>query len=548
VSIRDVTVLILMCLAMYLAGLGAIPPLDRDEARFAQASKQMLETGDYVDIRFQDVPRYKKPVGTYWAQAATTGLLSSDRNAIWTYRVPSVVGATAAVLLTLALARLFLPRRTALLAAGVLATSLLLGAEAHMAKTDALLLATVVAVQLGLARAWLGRDGPATWLVFWLGIGAGVLLKGPVTPMVAVLTLAALCWTRRSVRWAALLRPLPGLVTALALALPWFVAVHLHTGGAFLSTAFGTDLLPRLRGGMESHGAPPGYYLVLLAFIFWPGSLLLWPGLVHAWRHRADSAVCFLLCWILPTWLVMEVVPTKLPHYLLPVLPALAIVSVYWIDADASGGPVRRLNAWSWMAVSVVLGCAVLALVVAGIAGPAHLTGEGLRHAWAAAPLAVLAAGVPTVAGAAAGLALLARRPQAATLRALAGGGLFVIALSQLVLPSLTQFQVSSRVVAQIRAFSSDTWPTVLAVGYHEPSLVFLAGTATRLVTAEQAALVLLRLPDAVAVIERRQRAEFRAAAAGLGLSVQDRATVSGINYSKGREVTLEILTRKGDG
>ena len=152
-SLRDVTVLILMCLAMYLAGLGAIPPLDRDEARFAQASKQMLETGDYVDIRFQDVPRYKKPVGAYWAQAATTGLLSSDRSAIWTYRVPSVLGATAAVLLTLALARLFMARRMALLAAGVLATSLLLGAEAHMAKTDALLLATVVAVQLGLARA-----------------------------------------------------------------------------------------------------------------------------------------------------------------------------------------------------------------------------------------------------------------------------------------------------------------------------------------------------------------------------------------------------------
>lgn len=545
---RDVTVLILICLAMYLAGLGAIPPLDRDEARFAQASKQMLETGDYVDIRFQAVPRYKKPVGAYWAQAATTGLLSSDRSAIWTYRVPSVLGATAAVLLTLALAQLFVARRMALLAAGVLATSLLLGAEAHMAKTDALLLATVVAVQLGLARAWLGQDGPATWLVFWLGIGAGVLLKGPVTPIVAVLTLAALCWTRRSVRWAALLRPLPGLVTALALALPWFVAVHLHTGGAFLSTAFGTDLLPRLQGGMESHGAPPGYYLVLLAFIFWPGSMLLWPGLVHAWRHRAEPAVCFLLCWILPTWLVMEVVPTKLPHYLLPVFPALAIVSVYWIDADGSGGPVRRLNAWSWMAISVVLGCAVLALVVAGITGPAHLSIDGLRHAWAAAPLAVLAAGVPPVAGVAAGLALLARRPETATLRALAGGGLFVIALTQLVLPSLTQFQVSSRVVAQIRAFSGDAQPTVLAVGYHEPSLVFLAGTATRLVTAEQAALALWRMPDAVAVIEGRQRAEFQAAVAGLGLSVQDRATVSGVNYSKGREVTLGILTRKDDG
>ena len=543
--IRDATVLILMCLAMYLAGLGAVPPLDRDEARFAQASKQMLETGNYVDIRFQDTPRYKKPVGAYWAQAASTGLLSSDRAGIWTYRVPSVLGATAAVLLTLGLARLFLSRRLALLAAGVLATSLLVGAEAHMAKTDALLLASIVAVQFGLARAWFGRGGPATWLLFWLGLGAGVLLKGPVAPMVAVLALGALCATTRSVRWAAALRPARGLAAALLVVLPWFVAMHLHSGGAFLSTALGGDLLPKLRGGMESHGAPPGYYALLLAFIFWPGSLLLWPGLVHAWRHRGEPAVRFLLCWILPTWLVMEAVPTKLPHYVLPVLPALAMLSVCWIGGEGPGRLVRRLNGWIWMAVSVLLGGAVLVLVVAGTAGPGQVSGDGLRQAWDTAPLAVLAAAVPPATGIAAALALLARRHEAAAMRALAGGGLFAIALFQVVLPSLSQFQVSSRVMAEIRAFSGAAAPTVLAVGYHEPSLVFLAGTGTRLVTARDAALALARTPDTVAVIEGRRRAEFSREAAGLGLSLQGRATVSGVNYSKGREVTLEILTRK---
>src|SRR5579863_6408893 len=67
---RAVAVLIVISLASFLPGLFQIPPVDRDEARFAQATKQMIETGDYVDIRFQDEPRYKKPVGIYWLQAA----------------------------------------------------------------------------------------------------------------------------------------------------------------------------------------------------------------------------------------------------------------------------------------------------------------------------------------------------------------------------------------------------------------------------------------------------------------------------------------------
>jgi hypothetical protein len=138
VHLRHAALLILLCLTLYLPGLSAIPPLDRDEARFAQASKQMVETRDYVDIRFQETPRYKKPVGAYWLQAASAQILSpDDPHAIWAYRVPSVIAAIVAVLLTYALALLFLTEAVALLAAALLASSFLLTAEAHMAKTDA---------------------------------------------------------------------------------------------------------------------------------------------------------------------------------------------------------------------------------------------------------------------------------------------------------------------------------------------------------------------------------------------------------------------------
>src|SRR6266436_5711210 len=101
---RPYALLVGLCLFLYLPGISAIPPLDRDEARFAQATRQMLETGDFLRIRFQDEARNKKPAGIYWLQAISVNAFSSPAaTAIWPYRLPSLLGGMAAVLLTLAL-------------------------------------------------------------------------------------------------------------------------------------------------------------------------------------------------------------------------------------------------------------------------------------------------------------------------------------------------------------------------------------------------------------------------------------------------------------
>ena len=139
--------------------------MDRDEPRFAQASKQMLETGDLVDIRFQTEARHKKPVGIYWAQAAAVAAgealgVPRAREQIALYRIPSLIGATASVLLAYWAALAFLPRRGALLAAALYGACLMLSAEAHLAKTDALLAACATASLGALARAWLWRERP----------------------------------------------------------------------------------------------------------------------------------------------------------------------------------------------------------------------------------------------------------------------------------------------------------------------------------------------------------------------------------------------------
>src|SRR6516164_1539268 len=158
--LRAAAFLMVSGLMLFLPGFFNIPPIDRDEARFAQATKQMVESGDFVDIRFQDEVRYKKPVGIYWMQAAAVQAASvlglpGAHLRIWVYRIPSLIGAVGAVLLTYWTALAFVARRGAVFAALMMCASVLLGAEARLGKTDAMLLLTVVAAMGALARAYL---------------------------------------------------------------------------------------------------------------------------------------------------------------------------------------------------------------------------------------------------------------------------------------------------------------------------------------------------------------------------------------------------------
>ena len=233
----------------------------------------MLETGEYVDIRFQNEVRYKKPVGIYWLQAGVVKAaeavgIREAQTKIWLYRIPSLAGAIGAVLLTYWAALAFVSRRAALLAGLMMASSILLGVEARLAKTDAMLLLTCVATMGAMARAYLverrpAASGPGAWTlpaIFWTALAAGILLKGPLILLFVVLAIVPLAIIDRSVRWLGALKPVPGLIWLCVLVLPWFLAIMSRAGNTFLAESVGRDLLGKIISVQEAHGAPPGYY------------------------------------------------------------------------------------------------------------------------------------------------------------------------------------------------------------------------------------------------------------------------------------------------
>ena len=271
---RAAALLVVFALLAFLPGFFQIPPVDRDEARFAQATKQMIESGDYVDIRFQDEVRYKKPVGIYWLQAAAVKAgeaLGVPRGAHHHLALPDALADRrdrrgAADLL--GGARLRVGRRAALLAGLMMATSILLGVEARLAKTDAMLLLTCVAAMGAMARIYLARAARAAtadagWTlpaIFWTALAAGVLLKGPLILMFVGLDRAdARRSLDRSARWIGALRPVAGIAWMLLLVLPWFVAIVAAPGDSFFTESVGHDMLAKVASGQEAHGAPPGY-------------------------------------------------------------------------------------------------------------------------------------------------------------------------------------------------------------------------------------------------------------------------------------------------
>ncbi|MEM6488734.1 MAG: glycosyltransferase family 39 protein, partial [Pseudomonadota bacterium] len=278
-------VALVACLAA-LPGLGALPVTDRDEARFAQATKQMMEIGDYVDIRFQDQPRWKTPIGIYWLQAAAAWPLGGPEAPIAAYRLPSFLAVVLAALSTWWAANALVGPRAAVLAGLAMATPVLAAAEATIAKTDAALLATAAVAFGALARGATGQAGRYTWLIFWLAIAAAVLLKGPIVPAIAALAVGALALARRAWPPLAALRPLPGLGLTALLVAPWLVAIAIVSDGAFFAEAVGRDLMGKVAEGQEAHWGPPGLYTALVWLTFWPAASLLPGALAAGWAAQ----------------------------------------------------------------------------------------------------------------------------------------------------------------------------------------------------------------------------------------------------------------------
>lgn len=339
--------IILGAAGLYLLGNGRVSLWDRDEPRYAQCSRQMLEGfpgprgahgPDLAVPHFLDDLRTEKPPLIYWCQAAAMKVLGQNAFAA---RLPSAVGMTLVLtLLAVVLYRAVGPVR-ATWTVFILATSALTIMSAKMCLTDAVLLLWIT---IALACVYAVYRGNRSWLVtiiLWAALGLGGLTKGPIVLAVVAVTLAALLildffpGRRLHIGWWLGLRPWVGAVILAAIAGPWLWVVN-HRAPTFLHRIFATAER-HLAAGALKHTGPPGYYLATIWGLFFPWCLLLPTTLVIAWRNRHLPIIRFCLAIVIGVWVFQELMKTKLPFYLLPAFPALALLT-----ADALVRCLRR--------------------------------------------------------------------------------------------------------------------------------------------------------------------------------------------------------------
>src|SRR5262249_2680718 len=501
------------------------------EAYFTQATKQMIETGDYVDIRYQDDVRYRKPVGIYWLQASVVNVadalgVPNARTSIWLYRLPSLIGAIGAVLATYWCALAFVSRRGAVLAALMLMSSSILGVEARLAKTDAVLLVTVVAAMAVLARVYLAprrgdaQPGMGQLAIFWTALAVGILIKGPMILMVVGLAAATLVVLDRSARWLLTLRPIAGLLWLFLLVLPWFLAIYARVGTQFLIGSVGEDMLAKVASPQETHGAPPGLYLILFFVTFFPASILAGLAAPAVWAVRREPAARFLLAWLVPSWIVFELVVTKLPHYVMPLYPAIAILI-------AGAAETRVLSHRPWLVRGVIWWFLVPIIVsIVAVVGAIVIERDLVLFAWPFFAAAV-------VCGLFAWQLYDHDGAEHSFVRATAASVLMAIGIYAVVVPALT-LAFPSVALAAVLHDSNCQDPVAASVGYEAPSLVFLAGTKTHFTDAAGAADFLLKGPCHFAFVEARQQRAFALRAEAIGLRYDRGPVVEGYDISVG--------------
>jgi 4-amino-4-deoxy-L-arabinose transferase-like glycosyltransferase len=285
-------------------------------------------------------------------------------------------------------------------------------------------------------------------------------------------------------------------------------------------------MLAKVFSAQESHGAPPGYYLLLFWVTFWPAAAFGVLAAPAVWAGRRERDVRFLLAWLVPAWLVFELVITKLPHYVLPLYPAIAILIARTMERGTlSDAPSLRWVTVGWPLWAAVfsLGGIVLLMVMAGRPG---------FPAWPFAAGAILL-------GVIAWRAYEPDAPERALVLAAASAILIFGGTLGVIAPSLRVLFPSP---ALARAIPADCpQPLVASAGYHEPSLVFLVGTSVKLTDGAAAADFLREGLCRFAFVESRQERVFARRAEAIGLRYSAVRRVDGVNINGGRSLSIGI-------
>lgn len=478
-SIRRTLPTALLGLVLLFPALGAVGIINGDEARFAQAAREMRASAEWILPSFAGQPRYDKPILIYWATILSYEIFGETPFAA---RFPSALATLAAALLLACFAGKRWGPKMGFKAAALFLLSPLIFLEAHACTADALNNLWILSCMLCLFTIRQEGGGVPARVFFWISLGLGMLSKGPVILLVLGGSLLAMQALRRS--WkrgelfitAALMiwalgggGPLPifpvlmflglefilqeiresqafteaqwshwiwGPAVLLAIVLPWALAAEEASRGAFFRVAIGHHVLQRSLSTLEHHQGFPGIYILAIFVLGFPWAAQLPAALRKAWDQRRNSGeILFLLGWVLGPLILLESLKTRLVHYELPVFAGAILLILALEEKTQSIRPAR----------SALLACSAILAVT-------PLLPVYYFHLSKLLPLAgglALLIFLPSVS--------LALRPLSAIRwkLTLSAAGIFLIGLFAVYLPKFSREFIAPATIAKLRTIAA---------------------------------------------------------------------------------------------
>ena len=550
-------VLFLASFALFLLGNHSHGVWNRDESRYAVATREMIQTGDLIIPHFNGEVRYDKPILIYWLMAAPMKVLGVNEFSV---RFPSaLMGAFRVVLIYFLALSLGASRRASVLA-GVMATlSFLLLLISKAATTDSTLVLTVVAAMF---LFWLQVRQGFTWkrhVLFWAAIAFSGLVKGP--PGILVVALGTVtfrllsAWRRRRhpespdepaptpfLTW--LVRFAGGLAVLLLITLPWVIPAWVRTDGGFFAHSIGKHVIERAQTEMEGHGGSFFYYIPVALAAMLPFTALWVASIYWAWKKHRRVEVRFLWSWFLPGLILFSAVSTKLPHYIAPLLPAMILMGALWwteLEVGKFSRQVKRFVPSGWWYAGAIFNLVVGVGILVGI--PLAIIGIGAPVG--PVPVAIIAGLLGP--GLILGAHFWWRRQPRRSLAWSAGGWILGLSLGfAFGLPAVNASRPSQKAGAWLQENAPEDTRLLMAE-FDEPSLVFYGGgpfTTIGTGEPERAFRLLndLQTPTALVTTADRWR-KYQREYTGPPVSprVSERYRVKGFYFERGEPLTLVI-------
>lgn len=423
-SYLDLMLLGAVGIAVLALQLGSSRFWDQDEGYYATVASEMFRRGDWIVPTFNDVLFAHKPPMMYWGMLASFQCFGESEFAA---RLPSALFGFGCAWLTYVLASRLFDRRVGLFAGLALQSCLMFTVVSRSATADVHLTFFVLLALMLWSRAAFSRSqaeisptralpivnraspiviGWSTWVVVYASMALAVLSKGPIGLAFPMTILAAThlwepwtqglatgrSWRESLIQWLRCLsprhvvatilgmRPFTGAAVLALVAGPWFLAMHWKTDGAFLSEFLGVHHFNRFSQAMDNHSGPIFYYAIACLIGLYPWTAFVIPTVLQwaqpAMRASHRRAWVFLNLWIATYLVVFSLASTKLPNYVVPAYPAMAIViacyfATWWHDGTVAA--VRWQYA-GWVCF-VLIGMTILVV-------PLVITSESVAPAW----------------------------------------------------------------------------------------------------------------------------------------------------------------------